>query len=205
VRYTTTTIHDERVYTLINVKYTEAEYDAATKKQRQRLMDKANAKLTGMRRDVALDRVLAYLPPADPAEGVRSVPATQRLPVIFVSQGPAVLLFLDGEPQWRPIPGTALEHVLNTEADVVRGTRSKGIYFATDNQWPKTTDLLKGPWENATDVPADVAKIPDNHPRADAKSVKPDAAAAAPKVFVSYEPADLIVFNGPPKMEAVAG
>jgi uncharacterized protein (TIGR03000 family) len=201
----TATDLDERVVTLFNLKLTDAEFDAATPEKRQKLIDKTNAKLTGRRRDVALDRLLAYLPPADPAQGVRSVPATQRLPVIFVSQGPAVLLFLDGEPQWRPIPDTGLEHILNAEADVLRDTRSKIIYFATDKQWLKTTDLLKGPWENTTDVPGDVDKIPENHPRADLKSVKPDAGAAAPKVFVSYEPAELIVFDGPPKMEAVTG
>jgi uncharacterized protein (TIGR03000 family) len=201
----TATDLDERVVTLFNLRLTDAEFDAATPEQRQKLMDKVNAKLTSRRKEVALDRLLAYLPPADPAEGVRSVPATQRLPVIFVSQGPAVLLFLDGEPQWRPIPDTGLEHVLNTEADVLRDTKSKVIYFVTDKQWLKTTDLLKGPWENTADAPADAAKIPDHHPRADVKSVKPDAAAAAPTVFVTQEPADLIVFNGPPKMEAVPG
>jgi uncharacterized protein (TIGR03000 family) len=201
----TATDLDDRVVTLFNLKLTDAEFDAATPEQRQKLIDKVNAKLTGRRRDVALDRLLVSMPPADPLEDVRSVPATQRLPVIFVSQTPAVLLFLDGEPQWRPIPGTGLEHVLNTEADVLRDAKSKVIYFVTDKQWLKTTDLLKGPWENTTEVSADVAKIPDNHPRADVKSVKPDAAAATTKVFVSYEPAELLVFNGPPKMEAVPG
>jgi uncharacterized protein (TIGR03000 family) len=200
----TATDLDERVVSLFNLKLTDAEFDAATKEQRQNLMDKVNARLAGLRRDVALDRILAYLTPGDPTQNLRTVPVTARLPVIFVSQGPAVLLLLDGEPQWRPIPDTGLEHILNTEADVLRDTKTKVIYFATDKQWLKTTDLLKGPWENAADVPADVARIPDNHPRADAKSVKPDAAAAAPRVFVSYEPADLIVFNGPPKMEAIA-
>jgi uncharacterized protein (TIGR03000 family) len=200
----TATDLDERVVTLFNLKLTDAEFEAATPEQRQKLLARANANLSGLRRDVALDRLLTYLPPADPAE-VRSVPATQRLPVIFVSQGPGVLLFLDGEPQWRPIPDTALEHILNTEADVLRDTRSKVIYFVTDKQWLKTNDLLKGPWENTTDVPADVAKIPDNHPRADVKEVKPEAGAAAPKVFVSQEPAELIVFDGPPKMADVPG
>src|SRR5262249_1876427 len=152
---------DERVVTLFNLKLTDAAFDAATAEQRQRLMDKANAKLTGRTRDVALDRVLAYLAPVQPAEGVRSVPATQRLPGSPVSQRPAVLLFLDGEPQWRPIPDTGLEHVLNAEADVLRDTQSKVIYFVTDKQWLKTADLLKGPWENAAEVPADVARIPD--------------------------------------------
>lgn len=201
----TATDLDERVVTLFNLKLVDVESDASTPERRQKLVDRANAKLTGLRRDVALDRVLACLPPADPAQGVRSVPVTQRLPVIYVSQAPAVLLFLDGEPQWRPIPGTGLEHVLNSEADVLRDTQSKVIYFATDKQWLRTTDLFKGPWENAAQVPADVARIPENHPRADARAVKPDSAAAAPKVYVSYEPAELIVFNGPPKMEAVAG
>jgi uncharacterized protein (TIGR03000 family) len=100
----TATDLDERVVTLFNLKLTDAEFDAATPEQRQKLMDKANAKLTGLRQDVALERLLTYLAPVDPAEGVRSVPATQRLPVIFVSQGPAVLLFLAASRSGGPSP-----------------------------------------------------------------------------------------------------
>jgi hypothetical protein len=74
----TATDLDARVVTLFNLKLTDAAFDAATAEQRQRLKDKDKAKLAGRRRDVAFDRILACLPPPDPAAGVRHVPGVLR-------------------------------------------------------------------------------------------------------------------------------
>ena len=73
--------------------------------------------------------------------------------------------------------------------------------------WLKATDV-KGPWGPAGTLPASFSKLPADENWKDVKSSLPGRslnASQAPKVFVSFEPAELILLRGQPNYLAVQG
>src|SRR4051812_41095202 len=58
--------------------------------------------------------------------GRSSAPA-QPLRHIFFAEAPAILIPVDGEPVYQPIPGTNLERIVNTRALIVRD--GAGIHY----------------------------------------------------------------------------
>jgi len=86
-------------------------------------------------------------------------------PRIFVSEKPAELILAKGTPQFKPIAGTNLSYLTNSESDVFFDATDKKFYFLTSGRWFRTSSP-QGPWESATEsLPADFAKIPVDHPR----------------------------------------
>ncbi|MBK7113782.1 MAG: hypothetical protein IPH60_15235 [Flavobacteriales bacterium] len=65
---------------------------------------------------------------------------------------PAVLLDLDGPPQFQPLPGTALQYATNTEDDSFLDVASQDTYLLASGRWFATHDPKTGPWRY---VPAD--------------------------------------------------
>ncbi|MBK8175126.1 MAG: hypothetical protein IPK66_07635 [Rhodospirillales bacterium] len=123
----------------------------------------------------ALPARFAAIPPASPAGVVlasvagtpqareavieNSVPRTATIPL---SGGPAFTAVFDGDPQLRPIEGTALQYVANSPTPIIEVNPSsfyalsKGIWF--------TSPSLYGPWNVATAVPASIYDIPPSSP-----------------------------------------
>ena len=94
-------------------------------------------------RVIALDRVLANIDTSQiipkNVEGVKADP-----PTIFFSQTPAVLVNIDGEPIWSPIPQNDLRSAVNTNWDLFEHGPSKTYYLRNDRMWLKASDV-KGP------------------------------------------------------------
>jgi len=68
----------------------------------------------------------------------------------------------DGAPQFTPIPSTALEHAINTSAQVLR---VGGKYYACDNAVWFVSASATGPWAVADSVPMEeIRKIPPSEP-----------------------------------------
>lgn len=68
----------------------------------------------------------------------------------------------DGDPKLVAVEGTSVSYVANTATPIVRGP--KGDFYAVENGVWFTSDSLKGPWEVATSVPAEVYTIPPSSP-----------------------------------------
>ncbi len=88
-----------------------------------------------------------------------------EIPVVYVVFEPSELIETKGEPNYNLIPGTGLEYVINTSGNIFR---FKSEYFILiSGRWFKST-TLDGPWTfvNATDMPADFAKIPKDNSKA---------------------------------------
>ena len=87
-----------------------------------------------------------------------------EIPVVYVEFGPAELIETKGEPQYKPIPGTGLEYVENTNGNVFR--LSGRYYILISGRWFGAPSL-QGPWTfmSGSDLPADFAKIPLTDPK----------------------------------------
>jgi hypothetical protein len=139
-----------------------------------------------------------------------STPPPSRLRILF-AQAPALLVRIDGRPVYRPIAGTDLERLVNTTALIVR--ESAGVhYLKVAGGWMQAY-TLSGYW-SASGVPPGATEA--LHGAADAAAaaelVAADSIAQArqfeqrpPAVFISFEPAALIVTDGPARYQAIEG
>jgi hypothetical protein len=91
------------------------------------------------------------------------------LPKIYVSDKPAELIEVNGKPNFVPIDGTQLLWLKNSANQVLLDVASQKYYVLVSGRWFRSPTLKKGKWEYvaADKLPADFAKIPDNHPRGD--------------------------------------
>jgi hypothetical protein len=157
-------------------------------------------------RVIALDRMMAAVEtsailPSD-VPGVKADP-----PTIFFSSTPAILVNLDGEPIWSPIEVSDLRFAVNTNWDLFEHGPSKTFYLRNQDVWLKAS-AVEGPWSPAGDLPESFAKLPNDENWKEVKAALPGKkidAKSAPTVFVSLEPAELILLEGNPEYEEVEG
>ena len=109
-------------------------------------------------------------------------------------------MLIDGEPALRPIPGAALERVINTPALLVHDKANAKYYLAGDGQW-FAAGSIQGPWSLAQSPPAEVAALspaPTNGP-----VVRDEG--PAPRIIVSTSPAELLMTSGLPDFRPIRG
>lgn len=154
--------------------------------------------------DISLDRVVAYTPKL---ESVKTVALKNDPPFIFVSQTPAILLGVDGEPALSDISNADLKYVVNTTWPLFFDKSTSNYYLLIDNCWLSASDL-HGPWARVTKLPKSFSKIPDSGRFSDVKRMIPPPPGSnpiIPKVFYSTAPAEVILFDGPPQYTQVPG
>ena len=146
---------------------------------------------------VSLDRLIAALEKTNaPAPKIQT---NNDPPPIFVSETPAILLFVDGEPVYAPIDGTGLKFVVNTNWDLFYNEATSHYYLLDGDVW-RASQALAGPWEATRTLPADMAKLPSGQNFDDVKKMVPSPAVAAKpvRVFFTLKPAEIILFEGKP-------
>ena len=91
-----------------------------------------------------------------------------KIPSIHVSLGPAELLVTEGPPKFEVIPGTELEFVKNTTANIFRDTRSLDYYILLAGRWFRSKSLESGSWAfvDGKNLPEKFAAIPESSPKA---------------------------------------
>jgi hypothetical protein len=139
------------------------------------------------------------------------LPVRDDPPRIIVSYGPALLIPISGAPVLRPIPNTALERVINTQAMLAR---AGGTYYLHAYDGWLGAPSVTGPWTLPPGVPPgldDAARqlsasglvdLLDGKPNA---TPKPSLAAGVPAIYVTEAPAELIVFKGQPHFVPITG
>jgi hypothetical protein len=161
----------------------------------------------GQAMTVSLDRVLAYLDPAQqrlqPAVDLNLEP-----PKIFYSRKPAILVMIQGEPQLQPVEANnnELMFVANTNWDIFYDTAGQHYYLLNQESWLTTKDMVSGPWASTATLPAGLSSLPNDDNWANVRKQipgKPDT--NPPDVFVSKEPAELIVTQGEPTYTPIPG
>ena len=110
-------------------------------------------------------------------------------PVVYVSTIPAVLIVTNGPPRFAPIPGTSLEYIENTAANVLREPTDQELYLLLSGRWFRSWKT-EGPWQfvASDQLPADFAKIPAKSPQAIASDEAPFH-AIRPKSGLQIRPA----------------
>jgi len=155
---------------------------------------------------LSLDRALAYLNPTQQATqepvGVNLDP-----PKIFYSRQPAILVILMGEAQFKPVDTnrTDLMFALNTNWDLFYDTLAQRYFLLNKDTWLTAPDV-KGPWTAAPRLPTSLYSLPANENWADVRANLPGKPTKlVPQVFVSTEPAELIVTEGDPSFSPIRG
>jgi len=153
---------------------------------------------------VSLDRILAGLK----AEKISSKPVEVSLapPPIYFSETAAILVIFTGEPKFAPISKSQLEFAVNTNWTILHDMVDKQYYLLDEESWLTTSDLKSGKWEPAKTLPPPIYTLPATENWDDVRKNLPGKPFKdIPKVLVSTEPVELIVTDGPIKLEPVAG
>ena len=155
---------------------------------------------------VSLDRVIACL---NPSQAARQRPADVNLnpPRIFYSAQPALLVMFLGTPQFKPVATNqmGLLFALNSNWDVFYDTTSQQYFLLNQSNW-LAAPTPQGPWAAAQNLPPSFASLPANNNWANVRQNIPgQPAASAPAVFVSTQPAELILTQGDPSYTPIPG
>ena len=134
--------------------------------------------------------------------------ASAAAPAIFFSTAPSLLVLIDGDPVYRPVPGTDLERVVNTKPLVLREPAGM-CYLKILDGWMQAYSLDSG-WWSVSGVPpeggpvalreaiasrtVDLLERVNTKGPADAPHLSDDS---APVIVVARAPAQLIVTEGP--------
>jgi hypothetical protein len=196
----------ERLVNMEPMKIVEASFPTLPKEQVQGVVAAIEKTIPREDRVLGLDRVLANIEKSGimpkTVEGLKADP-----PAIFFSKTPAVIVNLDGEPVWSPIKDNDLKFAVNTNWDLFQHTPTGALYLRNNDGW-LTSATVQGPWKPAGKLPGSFAKLPAEENWKEVKASLPGkaiAAAAVPHVFVSLQPAELILLTGEPKYTAVTG
>jgi hypothetical protein len=165
--------------------------------------------LSGSARTIALDRLQASLAASGTVHAA-GVPVKNDPPRIIVSDSPAILIPVSGQPVVKDVPDSRFERVINTRALIMRTRLDKTWYLHVYDGWLSSPEIM-GPWSLATDTPFhidDVARNLAKHGEADLldggnAQPKPSLANGVPTVYVSEITAELIVFKGQPDFQPI--
>jgi len=166
-----------------------------------------------------LPESFSKLPADDNWKDVKAALPGQKLgadktPKLFVSTTPAELILLTGPPLYKPVAGTKLAWVSNTESDVFRMGGTGPVYYLVAGRWFSSPGF-DGPWTFATpSLPADFQKIPLEHPRSRVLAAVPGTQQAAEAVLLAQVPqtarvnrkelkAPEVAYQGEPKFEPI--
>lgn len=153
---------------------------------------------------ISLDRLVATVKKSEtaPTVQVRNDP-----PQIFVSNRPAILVQVDGQPILGQIKDTKLQFVVNTNWPLFFDKSKSNYYLFTGNRWLIAT-TLNGPWSTTTTLPKEMSKLAADPQWAGlAKAITPPATAAGSGRTVLYatSPAEVILFQGQPVYSKIPG
>jgi hypothetical protein len=197
---------DQRLVNFSDFKITESNFPTLKREQVAGVVKEITASVPLAERVIALDRVIANVDASlivpKNVDGVKADP-----PPIFFSKAPAVLVNIDGDPIWAPIPQNDLTSAVNTNWDLFQHGPTKTYYLRNDKVWLKATDV-KGPWTPAGTLPVSFSKLPADENWKDVRASLPGTKVSAsqmPKVFESQQPAELLLLKGEPNYMLVQG
>ena len=169
-------------------------------------------------RPAALERAKQQALASDQVDLIEGADSAQgRVPVVFVSSAPAELVQTDGPPQYAPIARTQLLYVTNSPNRLFLDLPTQQYYLLLSGRWYRASSLRQGAWEYVlgTSLPADIARIPENHPTESVRASVPGTPQAAEAVIENSVPqvatvkrsaATLeITYDGSPQFQIIEG
>ncbi len=156
---------------------------------------------------ISLDRILPYLDPARQPQQ-QTVELNLDPPKIFFSSRPAILVMFMGEPQLQPVvkDRNDLMFAVNSNWPVFFDVSRQRYYLLNGDNWLMTADAAKGPWAPAGALPDGLSSLPADENWAEVRAQVPGKRLSkAPVVFISKEPAELILTQGEPTFTPIPG
>jgi hypothetical protein len=164
---------------------------------------------------LSLDRLqISLVVPPEQLKG--STKLNNTPPKIIFSTMPAILVYVDGPPAYRPVAGTELQRVINTRALLLKDKDGQHYLHVWDGYL--TSPGLDGPWTAAAKPPQGAAEAEKQaaasqmpvdllNTQAEGSTNAPPSLArnAAPQIYVATEPTELIVFDGDPNFVPING
>lgn len=204
----------ERLVDIQNVRVVSADFPSAPDRQEEYLAD-LRLSFPQEFQNIPLDHLTAGLAVAQEQQKAATQPLDNTPPQIIFANRPSVLVYVDGAPAFRPVPGTDLSRVINTRVLLLKDNQSGNLYLHVLNGY-LSAPALNGPWQIAAPPPG--ATVAENDARQSQHvdllagqsgsttqsppQLTPDS---APTVYVSTRPAELITFDGQPDYVPIPG
>jgi hypothetical protein len=132
----------------------------------------------------------------------RSSAQPQATPRILFAEAPAFLVRIDGAPTYRRIQGTDLQRIVNTKFLIVRDDADIHYVKARDG-WLEAYGLM-GEWAASGVSPFGERTALERSIEATTIEL-PVSADSSAAIFISLQPAALVVTDGPPRYQAIDG
>ena len=136
----------ERVVTFDRLEITEARFPSVEDRQ-ESLRETLQRGVADVVRTISLDRAEAGMALLKAERRGDEVPVLNQAPAIVFSDGPTVLVYVDGDPIYRQVEGTRYERILNTRPLVLRD--EAGTHWLHLMDGFMTASSLDGPWSAA--------------------------------------------------------
>jgi hypothetical protein len=204
-----------RQVTLDNFQITKVKFPAMESREAE-FQSFLQARLPGKSRVIALDRLQSELALVESEQKpeVKGLRVKNDPPRIIFTTKPSLLVLVDGPPQLRDVGGTKLQRVLNTQATILLDPQNPKYYLQAMDGWLEAPELT-GPWSYAKKIPDDMKDMTKNireqqKEKATEASPPPSLEQAnkkgtIPAIHVSLGPAELLVCEGSPRFEPLAG
>ncbi len=153
---------------------------------------------------IALDRLQAELEAQRTEDPGRIVQVKNDAPRIIVSEQPALLVRIDGQPVLRQVAGTDLLRVINTRVLLLLDRSADRYYLWLMTRW-LAAPKLDGPWAALAHPPASLQRAKEVAGQSKEVDRQLLRAGAVPTVYVSTVPAELIVLKGQPALSPITG
>lgn len=138
----------------------------------------------------------------------KTVAVQNPVPKIIVSQTPAILVLVDGDPALRPVAGSNLLRVINTQALIALDQSSGTYYLRANGGWFQSAKIT-GPWVASASAPDALSALLQqvgSSPNVQLYNPQQGApSGVAPAIYVSTAPAELVVTQGAPDFQPVSG
>jgi hypothetical protein len=151
----------------------------------------------------------------DPDQSLEKAYEDGEAPNIFVSMTPAELLLSKGQPQMASIPGTNLQYVENSGADIFMDASNQSYYVLLAGRWFKSNSLQSNSWSYVpvSGLPGDFAKIPPYSPKASVLASVPGTPQAKEALIANQIPQTAtisrtaatlqVAYNGAPDFQPI--
>jgi hypothetical protein len=166
---------------------------------------------------VSLDRLEASLAVAATERSQRGLKVRNDPPAFVFRTRPALLVYVDGDPVFRPAADTGLERVINTRPLLLRDRGTGRLYLRVYDGW-LTADGLAAAWSVSATPPAALeralawAQSQPGIDLLDPQAIEDDQGEApslargpVPEVVVATRPTELVVTDGEPQLSHIEG
>jgi hypothetical protein len=161
---------------------------------------------------ISLDQLEAALGVLAAEQKSNSEPLDNTAPTIISSEVPALLVYIDGEPAYRPVDGTALQRVINTRPLLLKDAQGKHYLHVFDG-W-MVADNLGGQYAPLPSPSAELEKarkaaiqsrqVDLLTGQSDPKDKIPTLAKPpVPQIYIATVPTELIVTDGAPQWQPI--